>query len=253
MEMKRTQCRELISFFLVAMLLVICGSGSPSPYMGGGSSQVGGALSQMEGASSPQMGKASSPQMRETDDYAFDASSAVNPIDSSEITSGDGEDTVGVAVENWRGFATKEDESHPIRLNVEAIKSVDPAEARRLLALNISLEEVKSQARASERDVILRGSIRINNDSYRLIDITLAPSGNRSTLKASVASPGFRSGSEDEASIVGNTVVTISIIDEITVAEGYLAINDSKYSGTYSLLLNECSGRGPRAGMLGQR
>ena len=212
--------------------------------MGGGSSQMGRVLPQMEGASSP--------QMNETDDHGVDASSAVNPIDSSEIISGEGEDTVGVAVENWRGFATKDDESHPIRLNVEAIKSVDPAEARRLLALNISLEEVKSQARTSERDAILRGSIRINNDSYRLIDITLASSSN-TTLEAKVASPGFRSGSEDEVSIVGNTVVAISIIDGITVAEGDLAINDSKYSGTYSLLLNEYSGRGPRAGMLGQK
>ena len=143
-------------------------------------------------------------------------------------------------------------ESHSISLNVETIRAVDPDKARRLLASNISLEEVKSQARAGDRDAILRGSIRLDSDSYRLINITLASSGNRSTLEASVVSPKSRSGSEDAASIVGRTVLAISVVDDIEVAEGYVAINDSKHSGTYSVLLNEFSGRGPRAGRLGR-
>jgi hypothetical protein len=221
MKMKQTPCQGLISFFLALLLLVISGSCS------------------------------SSPQMSETNKHSIGASIDANPTDSPAITNGGGEETVGVAVQNWRGFATKDDESHPLRLNVETIRTVDPAEARRLLALNISLEEVRSQARADDRDIILRGSIRLNNDSYRLVDITLASSGNRSTLEASVASPRSRSGSDDPASIVGNTVVTISVVDDIEVAEGYVVINDSKYRGTYSLLLNECSGRGPRAGKHG--
>jgi hypothetical protein len=226
MEMKRTQRQELISFFLAVLLLVISGSGS------------------------------SSPQMGETNSRSVGASSDANPTDSLTITNGGGEENVGVTVQNWRGLATKDDESHPIRLNVETIRTVDPAEARRLLALNISLEEVRSQARAGDRDAILRGSIRLNDDSYRLIDITLASSGNRSTLEASLASSRSRSGSEDAASIVGNIVgnivVTIPEADDIRAVEGYAVINDSKYSGTYSLLLNECFGPGPRAGKLGR-
>jgi len=220
MEMKRIQCQELISFFLAVLLLAISGSGSSSPEMG------------------------------ETNSKSVSASSDANPIDSLAISNGGSEETVGVTVQNWRGFATKDDESYPIRLNVETIRTVDPAEARRLLALNISLEEIRSQARAGDRDAILKGSIRLNDDSYHLIDITLASSGNRSTLQASVESSRSRSGSEDAASIVGNIVVTIPAADDIEAVEGYVVINDSKYSGTYSLLLNECSGRGPRAGKL---
>lgn len=245
-EMKRTHCLVLISFFLVVLLLVIGGLGSSSQQMGGAPSQ------QMGGGSSQQLGGASSQQMGETNSHSAGAFSDANPRDSPAITNVGGEETVGVAIQNWRGFATKDDESHPIRLNVETIRTVDPAEARRLLALNISLEEVRSQARAGDGDVIRRGSIRLNNDSYRLTDITLTPSGNRSTLEASVASLRSGSGSEDAASIVGKTVVTISVVDDIEVAEGYVVINDSKYSGTYSLLLNEISGRGPRAGILGR-
>jgi len=186
------------------------------------------------------------------DSASVGGSSNANPADTHAITNAIGDSNVDVAVQNWRGIATKDDESHPIRLNVETIWTVDPNEARNLLASNISLEDVRSQARAGDRDAILRGNIRLNNDSYQLINITLASSGNRSTLEASLASPSFRSGSEDEASIVGHTVVTISVVDELQVAEGYVVIADSRYSGTYSLLLDEHPGRGSRAGMLGQ-
>jgi hypothetical protein len=142
---------------------------------------------------------------------------------------------------------------------VETIRTLDPDEARRFLASNISIEEVRSQTRAEDRDTISRGNIRLNNDGYWLIDITMMPSSaNRSTLEASVASPRSGSGSRDAASIVGHVVVAISMVGGIEVTEGYMVIDDSKYSGTYSLLLNESlgrgpRGRGPRAGMMGQR
>jgi hypothetical protein len=300
-KMRRTQCQELISFYLVILLLVISCSVSSaqhmdatSPQMGGTSSpQMGGTSSpQMGGTSSPQMGGTSSPQMggtsppqiggtsspqasgtsspqaggtqsrqmgetsaRQTggeNSNSINGSSNAIAADAHAITNDIGDGTVDVGVQNWRGVATKVGESHPIRLNVETIWTVDPDEARSLLASNMSLEDVRSQARAGERDAILRGNIRLNNDSYRLINITLASSGDKSTLEASLASPGSRSGSGDAASIVGHTVVTISVEDELQVAEGYMVIADSKYSGTYSLLLDEHPSRGPRAGMLGQ-
>jgi hypothetical protein len=151
-------------------------------------------------------------------------------------------------IQRWRGFATKDNESLPFRLNVETIRTVRPDEARRLLASNMSIEEVRSLARSGDRNTILRGRIRLNNNFYRLTDITLTSSGDRSTLEARVA----RSGSEDVAFAIGHTIVAISAVNDTEIAGGYMVINDSKYSGTYSLLLNECSGSGPRAGMLGR-
>jgi hypothetical protein len=169
--------------------------------------------------------------------------------DSSNIDLGiSGNETADVLVQNWRGFATKDDETHPVRLNVETIMAVDPNEARRLLASNISPKEIRSQVRAGNRNVIQRGNIRLNNDGYRLIDIVLKPSGNRSVLEASLASSMSASGSGDMSSAVGHTVLIISGVDDMEVAEGYLTIDDPKYSGNYSLSLNEWSGRGPRAG-----
>ena len=198
------------------------------------------------------MGETSARQTSGENSNSVNVSSDAIAADAHAITNDIGDGTVDVGVQNWRGVATKVGESHPIRLNVETIWTVDPDEARNLLASNMSLEDVRSQARAGDRDAILRGNIRLNNDSYRLINITLAFSGDKSTLEASLASPGSRSGSGDASSIVGHTVVTISVVDEMQVAEGYMVIADSKYSGTYSLLLDKHPSRGPRAGMLGQ-
>ena len=221
-------------------------SGPSSQQMSGPSSQQmsGPSSQQMSGPSSQQVGGPSLQQMGETSlqqmggaKSSVGGSNGDNPADTHAITNGADDGTADVMVRNWRGIATKGDESYPIRLNVETIWTVDPDEARNLLASNMSLEDVRSRLRAGKRDEILRGDIRLNNDSYRLIDIILASSGNKSTLKASLASPSSRSGSGEAASVVGHTVVTISVVDEIQVAEGYVVITDSKYIGTYSLLL----------------
>ena len=163
--------------------------GSSDQQMGGSSDQQMGGSSdqQMGGSSDQQMGGSPEQQMSGTESHSAGASSDAIPIDSLDITNVGGEETAGVTVQNWRGLAIKGDESYPIRLNVETIRTLDPVEARRLLALNISPEEVRSRAKAGGRDAILGGSIRLNNDSYRLMDMTLESSGNRSTLRASVA------------------------------------------------------------------
>ncbi len=212
-----TQCLEFVSFYLVALLLVTAGSGIPvQPADATDSLPVG------------------------------DSSNADTNISISDRTA-------DVLIQNWRGFATKDDKSHPVRLNVETINTVDPDEARSLLALNISLEEVRSQIRAGDRNVVRKGNIRLNNDGYRLIDIVIKPSENGSILEANVASPWSRSGSEDEATTVGHTVLTMSMVNNMEVAEGYMVIDDSKYNGTYNLSLKEHPGRGPRAGFQGGR
>lgn len=216
MEMRWIQSLELVSFYLIILLLVIVSAGTSS------------------GTSVQPIGTAGNLLTGNSSDLKFD---------------NNGDDaTADVLVQNWRGFATKDDETHPVRLNVETIMTMDPIDARRLLASNISPKEIRSQARAGNRNMIQRGNIRLNNDGYRLIDIVLKSSGNRSILEASLASSISTSNSGDKSSTVGHTVLIISEVDDMEVAEGYLTIDDPKYSGNYSLSLNEWSGRGPRAG-----
>lgn len=188
---------------------------------------------------------ASSKLIDAPDNLSICNSSDEHPANISAITNRDANGTIDVLIQGWRGFATKDDESLPFRLNVETIRTVRPEEARRLLASNVSIEEVRSLARSKDRNIVLRGRIRLNNDFYRLTDITFASSGKGSTLRANVA----RSGSEDVISAVGHAFVTMLAGDDAGIAKGYMVIEDSKYSGNYSLLLNKCADPGPRSGM----
>jgi hypothetical protein len=215
MEMRWAQYSILVSLYLAIILLAIGSSG------------------------------ASSKLMDAPDRLSICNSSDNCPANTSAIINGDVNGTADVLIQGWRGLAIKADESLPFRLNVETIRTIPPAEARRLLASNMSVEEVRSLARSGDRRTILRGHIRLNDDFYRLIYIALTSSDNGLTLKANVA----KSAPGDVASSVGHTVVTISLPDDLGIAKGYVVIDDLKYSGNYSLLLNECPGPGPRARM----
>jgi hypothetical protein len=212
--MRCTQYWILVSLYLAIILLAIGSSGASSKLMG------------------------------PPDLYICNPSDS-HPANDSAIAYWDANGTDDVLIQGWRGLATKGKESLPFRLNVETIRTMRPDEARRLLASNMSIDKVRSLARSAERSTILRGHIRLDDDFYRLTDISLTSSGNRSTLKASVA----KSAPGDVASSVGHTVVTISVPDDLGIAKGYVVIDDLKYSGNYSLLLNECPGPGPRARM----
>jgi len=207
--MRCTQYWILVSLYLAIILLAIGSSGASSKLMG------------------------------PPDLYICNPSDS-HPANDSAIAYWDANGTDDVLIQGWRGFATKGEESLPFRLNVETIRTMRPDEARRLLASNMSIDKVRSLARSAERSTILRGHISLDDDFYRLTDISLISSGNGSTLKASVAKSGF----EDVASAVGHTVVVISVADDLEAANGYLVIEESKYSGNYSLSLKECPGPG---------
>lgn len=177
-------------------------------------------------------------------------------LNGPETENGGTDGTIDVGVQNWRGSALKGDESHSLRLNLESIRSADPAEARDLLASNTSLEEIKSRIRSENRSVIMRGNIRLDNNIFQLINIAVTSSGNDSVLDADVvgpvAGPGARSALGNSADLAGHVTVTISIVEGIEVGEGTLVMNGPDYSGTYELSLDYPSpGRGPRAGMAG--
>jgi hypothetical protein len=189
------------------------------------------------------------------DDSSFYSSGSC-PLNMSETADYATDETVNVGVQKWLGSAVKDDESHILRLNLERIRSIDPSQARDLLASNTSLEEIKSKMRAEERFVITRGSIRLDDDIFKLTNITTTSSGNSSVLDANVvgpvAGPRFRSRSSNSANLAGNLSATISIVDQIGVGAGTLTMNGPDYSGTYELSLSYPSAdQCARAGMAG--
>jgi hypothetical protein len=184
----------------------------------------------------------SSAQSVELEDDSSFYSSGSCPLNASETADYATDETVDVDIQRWLGSAVKGDESHILRLNLESIRSVDPSQARDLLASNTSLEEIKSKMRSEERFVIMRGSIRIDNDIFKLTNITTTSLGNGSVMDADVvgpvAGPRFRSGSGNSAYFAGKISATLSIVDEIGMGAGTLTMNGPDYSGAYELSLS---------------
>jgi len=259
--------RQALAFFALAvLLLVICGpcsaaqhmdagarqmSETAGPQIGGNSpsqtasasdSQAGGnSGSQADSSSASQTGQRSRSQMGETNSLSLNASGGKG---AQATSTGVGRGNVDV--QNWRGTASNDAESYPVRLNVETISTLDPDVARSLLSSNLSLEDIRSRLGSGNRDSILRGSFRIGNDSYRLVNVTIESSDNESTLSASLA------GSGDQAEIAGHISVAISA-DDLDIASGRVVIDDdSGYRGTYKIELNRQSGQGYMWGMQGR-
>ena len=133
---------------------------------------------------------------------------------------------------------------------------LNPAEVRKLLESNASLEHIQSTIRTDDGSAVRRGNIRLDNSIYQLTNITVTPSGGGSVLNAGIAGPvggpRFRAGQSTAISVVGYTTLTISMLGGKEVAKGTLVMSSPEYSGTYQVLLDQqAPGRGPRAGMVG--
>jgi len=256
--------RQALAFFALALLLlVICGPCSAAQNLDAGARQMGETTgpqiggnspsqtasasgSQADSSSASQMGERSRSHMGETNSLSLNSSGGKGAQSTSN-----GVGRGNVDVQNWRGTASNDAESYPVRLNVETISTLDPDVARSLLSSNLSLEDIRSRLGSGSRNTILRGSFGISNDSYHLVNVTIESSDNKSTLSASLAGQGATSGSIDQAEIAGHISAAISA-DDSEIARGRVVIDDdSGHSGTYNIELERQGGRGYMWGMQG--
>jgi hypothetical protein len=74
-----------------------------------------------------------------------------------------------VSFKSWRGFALKGNESHMMRVSHRELKACGGAtNIRKLMASNMTLEEIETEIRKEEGEVTYRGVLRISDDIYRL-------------------------------------------------------------------------------------
>jgi hypothetical protein len=148
---------------------------------------------------------------------------------------------MGVPVEvmySGHGFALMDNESHLLRLKVEAIMPLQAGQIRGLLASNKSLEEIRDDIRAKEGEKTNRGSMILDRSIYPLINIAVSASGNNSTaLKADLADLSQPSPANDTA-ILGSISMIISPSDGGMIGKGELRIDQGPLAATYSLLID---------------
>jgi hypothetical protein len=148
---------------------------------------------------------------------------------------------MGVPVEvlfSGHGFALLDNESHILRLKVEAIMPLEPGQIKGLLASNKSLEEIRDDIRAKEGEKTNRGSMILDRSIYPLINIAVSTSSNNSTaLKADLADLSQSSPANDTA-ILGSISMIISPSDGGMIGNGELRIDQGSLAARYSLLLD---------------
>ncbi len=138
---------------------------------------------------------------------------------------------------HWQGFALKGNESKSLRVSIEIVRPVDAMSIRRLLASNMTVEEIRKEIRKEEGDAILRGIMRLSDTVYMLSDIKMTPSANNTILDANIYQMPSRS-NHNNTSAIGHLNVVLSEKDISEVSQGVLSINLGKGIENYKVLLD---------------
>ena len=137
------------------------------------------------------------------------------------------------------GQALKGNESHQLRLKVEAIMPMQPGQIRDLLSSNKSLEEIRDDIRSKEEkagEKAFRGSMILDRSMYPLENIAVTSSGNASTITADLVD--INRPPSENAPALGNISVTVSPSDGKMIGEGKLNIMQDGREKIYALSLD---------------
>lgn len=143
-----------------------------------------------------------------------------------------------ISFQSWRGFALKDNESHSIRVSIESLRPVEAMNIRKLMASNMTLEDIRAEIRKEEGKVMQRGVLRIGSDIFRLDSISMVLKRNKTVLGADVSLPKFGPSQNNTTTTIGHLNVTLSGEDVGVVSEGILSMKSGKYFGDYRVLLD---------------
>jgi len=152
-------------------------------------------------------------------------------------------------VRSERGFALGPDnETLPVRLQVERVRGLDPSQVRRLLGENRTLGEIKAEIVGDGGGYIYRGNIRLGHAHYLLEDLNLTSEERNSTLMAVLMEPvwgAIPTGPEPSHQIAGTvSIVTRHREDGSSIGVGTLLIFGGPLAGSYLVILDSSVGRG---------
>jgi hypothetical protein len=158
----------------------------------------------------------------------------------------------GIVFRNWRGFALNDSESFSLSISIESMRPVAAMNVRKLLASNMTLEEISAEIGKNEGEAINRGILKIGDSIYKLDDIQMTPIGNKTLLNANVSVLPYGTTQINTTMTIGHINATIEEAGGSEVSQGLLNITDTQYSGSYKILLDaQPRGREMRGRMAG--
>jgi hypothetical protein len=162
-------------------------------------------------------------------EYIIDVKPLAEPNDAPPIS---------IIFRNWRGFAFKDNESYSVSVSIESLRSVAALNVRKLLASNMTLEEISAEIEKTEGKAIDRGILKIGDGIYRMDDIRMIPAGNNTLLDANISELDYGSAGVNITMTIGHLNATIKEEGGPEVSQGCLNISNNKYSGSYRVLLD---------------
>lgn len=129
--------------------------------------------------------------------------------------------------------------ARPLRIEIEGLRLLSPAQIKDLLQNRKSFEEIKMLIEEeSNPSFIYRGKMRLDTESYSLVDVDSRSWDSDTVLKADLAE--IRGGREGiwSSETAGDVVGRIETKDGVGDARGTLMINQGTLSGRYTVHLD---------------
>jgi len=109
---------------------------------------------------------------------------------------------VGIIFHHWQGFALKGDQSYVLRVSIESVRPVGPVNVRKLLASNMTLDQVRNEILAEGGK--FRGHLRLGESTYWLINVEVNSFEGNLTLSSDLMEP-LRNSAIDNSTEAGGT------------------------------------------------
>lgn len=130
--------------------------------------------------------------------------------------------------------------NHPIMVEIEGLRLLNPSQIEDLLHSRRCLEEVKMLIEEeADPTYICRGNIRIENSYYRLVNVDLSRQESGRTLKADLADPLDRDEGLLYTDAEDDFIGQIEVKEVGGTANGRLFLSRGIYSGRYAVRLED--------------
>jgi hypothetical protein len=135
-----------------------------------------------------------------------------------------------------QGFALNEssDEFHVLRTSIIRVRRVQPMHMRDLMEANKSIEDIKAEITEADWVPFYKGSLRLGEHTYNLVNISVNETGDNLTFSADLVDPLVDSESSET---VGSIEVAALNYEGVRIADGTLAMYKGDYPGEYRVLL----------------
>ncbi len=129
--------------------------------------------------------------------------------------------------------------ARPLRIEIEGLRLLSPAQIKDLLHNRKSLEEIKMLIEEETNpSFIYRGTMRLDRESYKLVDVDYRSWDSETVLKADLAEIQGERESIWSSEAAGDVVGSIETKERFGDSRGTLMINQGTQSGRYTIHLD---------------